>query len=125
MTGIFASDFSELTLGGSLEETPWFKCHRVDRANPDRTVDVLLAVLLLDDDGDDDDGDDQGGDGGDDDYVQSGDDDDVVAIYDIDDNPKRTLARKHLLLKKLTTSFVSTWMRRNQGEGGHFKYVMK
>ena len=79
MTGIFASDFSELTLGGSLEETPWFKCHRVDRANPDRTVDVLLAVLLSDDDDDDD----QGGDGGDDDYVQSGDDDDVVIIHNL------------------------------------------
>ena len=98
-----------------MEKSPWFKCHRVDRANSDRAVDVLLAVLLSDDGIDDDD---KGGDGG-------GDDDDVVSIHNdaIDHNLKSTFARKHLLLKKLTTSFVSTWTGRNQGEGGHFIYV--
>ena len=55
MTGIFASDFSELTLGWSLEKSPWFKRDRVDCANPDRAVDVLLAVFLFGD------GDDPGG----------------------------------------------------------------
>ena len=98
-----------------MEKSPWFKRDRVDCANPDRAVDVLLAVLLSDDGIDDDD---KGGYG-------SGDDDDVVSIHNdaIDQNPKRTFARKHLLLKKLTTSFVSTWTGRNQGEGGHFIYV--
>ena len=76
-------------------------------------MDVLLAVLLSDDGIDDDD---KGGDGG-------GDDDDVVSIHNDAIDHNLTFARKHLLLKKLTTSFVSTWTGRNQGEGGHFIYV--
>ena len=89
-----------------MEESPWFKRDRVDCTNPDRTVDVLLAVLLADDgiDGDcggcDDDHDGQVGDGGHDNYARNRGDEIRMIL---------TFARKHLLLKKLTTSFVSTW----------------
>ena len=67
----------QLTLGRALEESPWFKCDRVDGANPNRAVDVHLAVLLGhhddDDSGGDADYDDQSDDGSDDDHIQSDD----------------------------------------------------